>query len=167
MAEAFLRSRLDPGCDVEVASAGTAGDGTPPPRFAVEVMAGRGIDIAGRPSRPLGVRDLASSDLVVAMARRHLVEAATLHPPVWDLAFTITDLLDRAGSAGGRGPAETLSAWARRMSAGRSRSSVFAAGSTGDIADPIGGSLREFEQVRDVLDDLTSRLAPYLLRRRS
>ena len=162
MAEALLRSRLDGMCDVEVSSAGTAGDGTPPPRHAVEVMAERGLDIAGRPSRPLDAADLAAADLVVAMARQHLVDVATLHPPAWDRAFTFTDLSNRAAAAGGRGRAETLAQWASRMSAGRSRASVLAAGSSGDIPDPIGGTRHDFEQTRDLLEELTGRLAPCL-----
>jgi protein-tyrosine-phosphatase len=162
MAEALLRAHLDGAAGVEVISAGTAGDGTPPPAHAVEVMVERGLDIADRPSRPLTAEDLAGADLVVAMARRHLVDVATRHPPAWDRAFTFTDLMERAAAAGGRGRAETVAQWAQRMSAGRSRSSVLAAGSSGDIPDPIGAGLRDFERVRDLLDGLTGRLASCL-----
>ena len=162
MAEAILRRALQDRCDLEVASAGTAGDGTPPPGHAATVMAEMGVDIAGRPSRRLSVEDLVDADLVVTMGRQHLVDVATLHPPAWDRAFTFTDLLKRASAAGGRVRGESLAQWARRMSAGRTRSSVLSAGSAGDIADPMGGSLRDFEQTRDLLHKMVAQLAPCL-----
>ena len=162
MAEALLRHLVEGRCELEVASAGTLGDGTPPPEGAVTVMAERGLDISGRPSRRLSADDLAGADLVVVMARQHLVDVATLHPPAWERAFTFADLLDRAGSAGGRVPGESLAQWARRMSAGRTRSSVLAAGAAGDVPDPMGGTLRDFEQSRDLLERMVARLAPNL-----
>lgn len=162
MAEALLRRLVEGHCELEVASAGTLGNGTPPPEAAAEVLAERGIDIAGRPSRPLSAEDLEHADLIVAMGRQHLVDVATRHPPAWERAFTFSDLLVRAEAAGGRAAGESLSQWARRMSAGRTRSSVLAAGSSGDVPDPIGGSVRDFEQSRDLLEKMVARLGPYL-----
>ena len=162
MAEAMLRRAMADRGPVEVASAGTAGDGTPPPEHAVAVMAEVGLDIAGRPSRRLSAADLADADLVIAMSRQHLVDVATVHPPAWDQAFTFSDLLKRGTAAGGRVPGESLAQWARRMSAGRTRSSVLSARSSGDVPDPMGGSVRDFEQTRDLLEEMVAQLAPYL-----
>lgn len=162
MAEAMLRRLVEGLCDLEVASAGTIGDGTPPPEPAAAVMAEMGVDIAGRPSRRLSADDLAGADLIVTMSRQHLVDVATLHPPAWERAFTFADLLNRAAAAGGRARGETLAQWARRMSAGRTRASVLAAGTAGDVADPMGGTVRDFEQTRDRLQKMVAQLAPCL-----
>lgn len=162
MAEALLRDATKGRCDLDVESAGTAGDGTPPPERAAAVMAAMGLDIAGRPSRRLAPDDLAGADLVITMTRQHLVEVATLHRGAWDQAFTFSDLLKRAAAAGGRVEGETLARWARRMSAGRTRSAVLAARSSGDVPDPMGGSLRDYEQTADLLKRMVAELAPCL-----
>lgn len=159
MAEAILRRFLQDSCSFEVDSVGTAGSGTPPPPEAVQVMRDRGLDISGRPSRPLTADAVAAADLVVAMARQHLVDVVTTHPPAWERSFTLVDLVDRLGRAGGIGPGESLPQWARRMSAGRTRTSVLTASGDEDIPDPIGGELRDYEQVRDLLERLVGRLA--------
>src|SRR6202007_750601 len=101
MAEALLRAKLPAGCGITVASAGTAGDGTPPPDHAARVMADAGLDIAGRPSRPLDQASLAGADVIVTMARDHLLAVATTYPLALERSFTLVDLLRRAGQAGG------------------------------------------------------------------
>jgi len=162
MAEALLRSKLPPACGIEVDSAGTIGDGTPPPDNAVKVMEDAGLDISERPSRPLDPRTLEAADLVVTMSRQHLVDVVTTHPPVLERAFTFADLLDRAATAGPRRPDETVAAWARRLSAGRTTVSILQLPSAADIEDPIGGGIGVFEQTRILLDRLTSDLAALL-----
>lgn len=162
MAEAFLRGRVAARSGLQVCSAGTVGDGTPPPGEAVSVMAERGIDIAGRPSRRLTADELSGADLVVAMATHHLVQLVTMHPPVWERAFTFDDLLRRAERAGGPLQGETLAQWARRMSAGRTRAAVLVSGPAGDVPDPIGGGIKEFERSRDLIEAMVVRLATYL-----
>jgi len=162
MAEAMLRSKLPGGSGIEVASAGTVGDGTPPPELAVQVMDEIGLDIAGRPSRLLDPDILSSAALVVVMTRQHLVEVATIHPSSLERAFTLADLVDRAGRAGGRTEGETVETWARRMSGGRTRASILQLPSRFDIPDPMGRERGEFERTRDLLDRLTSDLAAFL-----
>ena len=162
MAEALLRSKLPVACGIEVDSAGTIGDGTPPPDNAVKVMEEAGLDISGRPSRPLNRGALEAADLVVTMSRQHLVDVVTAHPPVLERAFTLADLLDRAATAGPRGSDETVAAWARRLSAGRTTVSILQLPSAADIEDPIGGGIGVFEQTRVLLDRMTSDLAALL-----
>lgn len=162
MAEALLRAKLPEDSRIEVASAGTIGDGTPPPDHAVRLMAERGLDIEGRPSRPLDAALLEAADLVVVMARQHLVEVGAMAPAALERSFTLTDLLDRAGQASGRGPQETVSQWARRMSAGRAPASILSLPSSGDIPDPIGGTRRDFEDCLLVLDRDTTELVSHL-----
>jgi protein-tyrosine-phosphatase len=162
MAEALLGSKLGPGSDIGVGSAGTAGNGTPPPDHAVRVMADAGLVIAGRPSRPVEVADLEAADLVIAMTRQQLVDVATRHPSALERSFPFLDLVDRARRSGGRLPDESVRHWARRMSTGRDRSSILKLPSSVDIPDPMGGRLRDFERTFAVLDDLTAELAGYL-----
>jgi protein-tyrosine-phosphatase len=162
MAEALLRHRLPPDAHIEVASAGTVGDGTPPPSDAVEAMAEIGLDIAGRPSRPLTSAEVHKSDLVVGMGRDHLVAAAALCPPALGRSFTLSDLLQRARSAGGRLPSETVADWAGRLGAGRTQQAVLTLPSSGDVADPIGRGYPAFEQLRAQLERMTGELAMYL-----
>lgn len=162
MAEALMRAKLSPACAITVASAGTAGDGTPPPPEAVRVMASVGLDIEGRPSRPVDADDLRQADLVVTMGRQHLIDVATTYPPVLERAFTFADLLDRASRAGARGPSETVAQWARRMSAGRERNSILTLPASDDIADPIGRPLKEYEDCFAILDRATTQLASHL-----
>ncbi len=162
MAEALLRAKLPEDSRIQVASAGTIGNGTPPPDHAVRLMAERGLDIEDRPSRPLDHEMLEEADLVVAMARQHLVEVGAMAPAALERSFTLTDLLDRAGQASGRGPEESVSHWARRMSAGRTPASILSLPSSGDIPDPIGGTRRDFEDCLLLLDRYTTQLASYL-----
>lgn len=157
-----MRSKLPVGSGITVASVGTAGDGTPPPDQAVRVMDERGLDIDGRPSRPVEVPVLEGADLVVTMARQHLVDVGAMCPSALDRSFTLMDLLDRARQAGGRGPRETLAQWARRMSAGRAPASVLSLPSSGDVPDPIGRPLREFEVCLATLDRATSELVSHI-----
>jgi protein-tyrosine-phosphatase len=162
MAEALLGSKLDPGSDIDVDSAGTAGDGTPPPDDAVRVMADAGLAIQGRPSRPVGVAALEAADLVIAMTRQQLVDVATRHPSSLERSFPFLDLLDRARRSGGRQPEESVRHWAGRMSAGRDRSSILRLPSSVDIPDPMGGRRQDFERTFAILDELTGELAGYL-----
>lgn len=159
MAEVLLRSVLPPDSGIEVDSAGTVGDGTPPPPLSEKVMSDIGLSLRGRPSRPLTPQVLAGSDLVVGMARDHLVAAATLYPAGLDRMFTLTDILERGRRAGGRQRSESLADWAARMSAGRPRHTILHLPAAGDIPDPIGGEPPEFEQVRDQLAAATRELA--------
>lgn len=163
MAEALLRAKLPEGSRIAVASAGTAGDGTPPPPHAVRLMADRGLDIDGRPSRLLEPALLDQADLVVVMARQHLVEVGAMAPAALDRSFTLTDLLERAGQATGRGDHEMVAQWARRMSAGRVPASILSLPSSGDIPDPIGGTKRDFEDCLIRLDQDTTELVSYLI----
>ena len=162
MAEALLRSKLGPDSSIQVASAGTVGDGTPPPEYAVRVMAEVGLDLADRPSRSLEDAELAAADLIVVMARQHLIEVGAMAPGALDRSFTLLDLIDRARQDGGRMPGESVRQWAGRMSAGRQPSDILRLPSSLDVADPMGGRLSDFERTFDVLDGLVSELAGYL-----
>lgn len=65
---------------------------------------------------------------------------------------------DRAAAAGGRTPDETLEDWVARLGWGRTRSDLLELASGADVADPMGGLLREFRDTRDRLMGFTERL---------
>jgi protein-tyrosine phosphatase len=162
MAEALLRAKLPSGCGIGVASAGTIADGTPPPEPAVQVMAVLGLDIEGRPSRRVDVGALEEADLIIAMTRQHLLEVATMNQAALERSFTLVDLIKRAQRVGGPAADESLSQWARRLSAGRTQRSVLSLPTSEDIVDPMGRSLNSYRKVAKAIDHLTDELAARL-----
>ena len=83
MAEVMLRAELKKrGCaGVNVASCGTwAGAGYEATSQAVEVMSGRGIDLAAHRSRPLDPEEVLEADIVVAMTSVHVGEILEAAP---------------------------------------------------------------------------------------
>ncbi len=158
MAEALLRQRLGAGSAISVTSAGFLEDGYPCPTEVLEVMDQVGLDLSGHRSRQLDAATVSESSLIVTMGRQHLIDLVVRYPDAWQRAFTVSELLDRAGAAGGRTPDETLEDWATRLSWGRQRSDLLKLRSGADVADPMGKSIREFRDTRDRLMDFADRL---------
>lgn len=84
------------------------------------------------------------------------IAGATLHSGSAEWGEHVA--IDRAAAAGGRTPDETLEDWAARLGRGRTRSDLLKLASGADVADPMGGLLREFRDTRDRLMDFTERL---------
>jgi protein-tyrosine-phosphatase len=162
MAEAFFCAKQPPDSGISVTSAGLLGDGTPPPKQAVRVMARAGIDIAGRPSRRVDAAALEEADLIIGMARRHLLEVANMDLDALSRSFTFVDLLNRARQAGAPAPNESLSQWSHRLSMGRTQASILSLDTADDIADPLGRGRRDYKRTAQALDRLTSELAALL-----
>jgi protein-tyrosine phosphatase len=159
IAEGLLRAELATrGIEASVDSAGLMPGGMPATTTALEVLAGRGIDLAAHRSRTLGDADvdLGGADLVLAMERRHAQEAALLVPDAKARTFTLVDLVRRAEAADARRPEEDLRAWARRLAAGRTTSDFVGFGDD-SIADPIGQPRATYETTAALLDDLLGR----------
>ena len=160
MAEAILRRRLDErGVSAQVGSAGFLGEGHPPMDDTIVTMAEDGLDVAVHRSRDVKPELILASDLVVAMTRQHVLELALLVPDDWQRVFQLRDLVRRAEAVGPRAPGQSLQTWLAFAGAGRTRSGLLAAPIDDDIADPVGGPRRGYEQTRRVLDDLLTRLA--------
>src|ERR1019366_8904160 len=123
MAQALLTRRLAAaGAAAAVRSAGIAGGGGPPPPEVISALAAYGLDVRAHRGRSLAEGDLASSDLVLAMAREHLRRAVVTAPGAWPRAFTLKELV-RSGEEAGPGPARPgkLSAAGRRPARGHRR----------------------------------------------
>jgi len=160
MAAALLARRLAAlGVTVPVHSAGMTGSGHPPHPEVISVMGSYGIQITSHRSRVVGVADLASAALILAMARDHLRYAAATEPGAWPRAFTLKELVRRGERTGPRLPGESLSGWLSRAQAGRERTSLLGDSPDDDVADPAGGPFRDYADTADLLDRLVTRLA--------
>lgn len=159
MAAALLARRLAAhGVTVPVRSAGMISSGEPPHPEVISVMASYGIQIASHRSRIVCAADLASAELVLAMARDNLRHAAITEPKVWPRAFTLKELVRRGEQIGPRLPGEPLSGWLSRVHAGRERMSLLGDSLDDDVADPAGGPIHAYADTAALLDDLVKRL---------
>jgi protein-tyrosine phosphatase len=160
MAQALLARELTArGEPALVRSAGTLGSGLPPPAEVVTVLAGYGLEVAGHRSHQVSAADLNRADLILAMAREHLRDAAVTAPRAWPRAFTIRELVRRGGLAGPRRPGEPLAGWLARAHEGRSRMALLGDSPQDDIADPMGGALDDYARTAAELQALSARLA--------
>src|SRR5204863_7115165 len=105
-------------------SAGLLDDGRPASGPGISVMADRGLDLTGHRSRRMTAEWLIDADLVLGMARGHVREAAALVPDCWPRAFTLKELVRRAGEVGPRLATEPLPGWLAKVHAGRSRAEL-------------------------------------------
>jgi protein-tyrosine phosphatase len=164
MAAAFLRSELAARhSPIIVLSAGFLDSGVPAPEPILEAMQSVGIDVSDHRSVSVD-RDLATgADLIIGMARQHVIDLVTEVPEVWPRSFTAAELLRRARHIGPPRDRESLRAWAERLSAGRERTDLLGEKVADDVPDPIGGSRRDYERVRDLLAGWAAELGGLLV----
>jgi protein-tyrosine phosphatase len=163
MAEALFQRRLDQrGLPAVVTSAGLLDGGAPATRPAVEVMAEVGLDISRHRSRQVTRDQVERADLVVTMARQHLIELTLMMPDAWPRMFQVRDLLRRAETVGPRPPGQPMGAWLAAVGDGRTRSGLLTANLSDDVDDPIGQPVAAYERTRQELDELFSGLARLL-----
>lgn len=155
IAEGLLRAGAKVvGLDAQLASAGTLEGGQPPDPNAVAVLADRGIDIAGHRSHQVTAADLHAADLVLAMAREHVVAVAAVVPEAFTKTFTLKDFVAAAAEAGPKPTRSTLASWLDVLNEGRTHTEMLRADDRSDIADPIGKGRRAFERTANELDEL-------------
>jgi len=160
MAAALLARRLAVlGVPSPVRSAGMLTEGAPPPAPVLDVMNGYGLSLGAHRSRIVTAGDLAETSLVIGMAREHIRHAVVTLPSVWPRAFTLRELLRRAGANGPREPGEPFAAWLARLHTGRDRAALLGGSAEDDVADPAGGPLAGYAATAALLDDLLARLA--------
>lgn len=156
MGEVLLRA-LRPDLDVQSAGRLPGGVQASPP--AVDLVAERGLDLAAHVSRTATPEMVASSDLILGMAREHVRDAILLKPAVRNRAFTLKDLVRRSKLIGPRGAGQSLADWLGQAAAGRTTADLLGAAATDDVADPMGQSKARYRACADELDDLLARLA--------
>lgn len=159
MGEAILADRLrSRGVDAVVSSAGLVLQGKPASPHAVSVLSDRGIDHSGHRSRIMDAGILESADLVLAMTREHLREAAVLTPARFDRTFTLKELVRRAESVGPRAPGQPLDEWLDKVGAGRDRMELLGRSDDDDVADPYGMERNDYERTCAEIEGLIDRL---------
>lgn len=147
MGEALLADRLRRrGVEAVVSSAGLVLHGQPASAHAVSVLRGRGIDHSSHRSRVMDTGILESADLVLAMTRQHLREAAVLNPSTFDRTFTLKELVRRGEAAGPRAAGQPLEEWLEKVGAGRDRSDLLGTSGEDDVADPYGMDRGDYER---------------------
>lgn len=163
MAEALLRDRLARrGVPASVHSAGLLEAGEPASAFGADVLSGRGIDLSSHRSRTM-TRDLLSrADLIIAMARLHVREAAVLVGESWPRTFTLKELVRRGDDVGPRAPDQPFDEWLQKVHAGRSHTDLLGDSDADDIFDPIGSPRRFYEQTADEIEVLVDCLVTLL-----
>ncbi len=163
MAAGLLRDRIaERGLDAHVHSAGLLYDGRPASQSAVDVLAGRGIDISDHASAVMTRDDVQHADLVLAMARRHLRESVVLDPSSFVRTYTLKELVRRGCAVGGRMPGESIDDWLTQVHEGRSARDHLGDSLDDDVADPIGEPLRMYERTAKELEALTDTLVDLL-----
>jgi protein-tyrosine-phosphatase len=160
MAEGLLRRRLDErGIAAHVHSAGYATRGEPASGFGIDVMAADyRVDLRDHRSRRLKANMVKGADLIVGMARRHVFELAREQPKAFGRAFTLKELVRRAGEVGPRGPDERLDAWLARLHAGRTPTDLWGESPADDVGDPIGLGPEVYRHTAAEIDALVGRM---------
>ena len=154
----MLRRRLaESGIQARVRSVGLLRAGNPASEIGVELLAARGIDISSHRSRTVTREILLGADLVVAMAREHVREAAVAAPEVWDRTFTLKELVRRGEQVGARRPGQSFDSWLERLSSHRAAPDLMGTSVEDDIHDPLGKPRAAYEQLVAELDDLLDR----------
>lgn len=155
IAEGLLRAGAKSvGLDAKVASAGTLEGGAPADPHAVAVMADRGIDISSHRAHQLVPVDIVAADLVLCMAREHVVAVAGLVPEAFPKTFTLKDFVARALDVGPKPNHSTLESWLTVVDEGRAHTDMLRADASTDIADPLGKGRRAFEKTAVEIDGL-------------
>jgi protein-tyrosine phosphatase len=99
MAEAFLKrilAREGLETDYKVRSAGVwAANGRPASPYAIQAMAGRGIDIRSHRAHGLTQTDVEEADLILAMASEHVEAIETLLPQYKSKIHLLSEMVGR------------------------------------------------------------------------
>jgi protein-tyrosine phosphatase len=155
MGEALLADRLAKrGVDAVVSSAGLVLTGQPASSHALTALSARGIDHSAHRSRIMDAGILESADLVVAMTREHLREAAVTNPARFERTFTLKELVRRAAEAGSRPQGQDLGEWLDKLAAGRDRQNLLG---EDDVADPYGSDRESYERTCREIEGLIDR----------
>lgn len=179
MAEAIFEDRLARGYPglyplVNAGSAGVAAlEGNSVTETAVQAMDLRGIDLSGHRARLLDRRMARGADLIVTMAREHLLSLQRMDKELADKAHTLLFLASCHDEAmrslgrktvGGEGELESrlrdLLGWlaSERKRSGKGEAEMMAS----DIIDPIGGTLETYLTVADKIEEALEKVMPML-----
>jgi protein-tyrosine phosphatase len=148
--------------EVSVVSAGLLEGGYASPREVVTTMAEFGIDLSEHRSTQISADLVASSDVILGLARRHAREVVLLDGAAWSRTFTLKDFVRRGDLVGRRRADEALGSWLDRLHNGRQRTDLVGSSEGDDVPDPIGGPLDGYRKTARELAALVDRAAALL-----
>jgi protein-tyrosine phosphatase len=158
MGEALLADRLQKrGVDAVVSSAGLVLQGKPASDHALASLRDRGLDHSAHRSRIMDAGILESADLILAMTREHLREAAVLTPARFERTFTLKEIVRRATEVGPRPAGQDLEEWLAKLGAGRDRRDLLGTSPDDDVADPYGSDRASYERTCSEIESLVDR----------
>lgn len=148
MAEVITRDlAVKHGDGIVVSSAGTqAIEGAPATDFAQRAIAGLGLDLSHHASSPLSAELVATSDVIIAMERSHVIELVTSLGAPLDRTFTLPEL-SRLLASDSRAAGLPLD----RLAMLSSQRTPTDAMSAPEVADPTGRSLRQHRRTASEL----------------
>jgi protein-tyrosine phosphatase len=151
IAEALLRARLDVGgVAATVRSCGLrAQPGAGFPAAAAAAVGRRLGAVPPHRARALDGDEAVAADLVVTMTRAQLRELVVATSVPLARAFTLKELVRRAGATAPRSASEAWTAWLDRVGAGRERRDLLGDSRADDVADPFGGTAADYERCVD------------------
>ena len=161
----MLRRRLDERrVPAEITSAGFVTEDRPASPPAVDLLAGRGMDLRAHRSQRVTADHLGAPDLILCMERMHVREIAVLDREAFERTFTLPDLARRVEAHGPRREGEGVRDWLRRIGAGRRPADVLGIAAEDEVPDPYGrpaaADRRTAETLDDLLDGVVSHLFP-------
>lgn len=162
VAEAMLRREAEQrGVAAEVTSAGVrARAGDPAADGSFQAVAALGLVLDSHRSRAATDDLAAAADLVLAMEAGHVIDLAGRQPQLFPRAFTLREIVARARDVGPRGDTP-VDQWLASLNDGRRAADLFGATHL-DVADPYGGSRRDYDRCVAELGQLTAELATAL-----
>ena len=121
-----------------------------------------GLELSGHLSRHFELPQLAESDLIVTMTRRHVRELVAPEAKLWSRTFTIRELVRRGLEVGPRGTDEPLSKWLALVHEGRQPAELLGSDPGDDVADPMHGIPTDYDEMVETLYGLTHELVGLL-----
>lgn len=162
MAGLLGKHAADAGLDLDISTTGFIEGGLPPTDRTVKLLKRSGIDMSAHRSSRLNSDQVRDADLIITAERAHVVSIASRWSSLFDITFTLPEVVERGEEIGprdGRDPDE----WIAELSEGRAARLAYMddRGIT-QVADPTGRSPADWRRAFRVVDELTERLVELL-----
>ena len=124
MAEGLFSKLInESGLSFEISSAGVSTfGGQPPSKHTLDILKREEIDLSANTSQPVSHELIDQSSYIFAMSSGHLSAIKSMFPKALEKAFLVTEFCDGESVEGA------------------------------DIPDPYGGTIKEYEHTKDLLD---------------
>lgn len=162
VAETLLAQKLAHEPGVIVASKGLEGGPGLTPGPMTQALSAAGLSLIS-PSGERFDRADVEADLFLFLERSLLREGVVNFPVIWARSFTMREFARRAQLNPPDPTQETFAQWTTYLDSTRDRAELLGLNADDDVLDPgLGGDQAAFaEMIRD-LDELTTKIAPFL-----